>query len=417
MTECPTCPTPHACGSCSDREETLDEALARMEGDEQRQRIRHTIVVMSGKGGVGKSTVAVNLAMALAMAGRRVGLLDIDLHGPSIPTMLNLVGTRLEQRGNKLIPAGYELLKVLSIGFMLEDPDAAVIWRGPAKAGLIKQFIEDVAWGDLDYLVVDCPPGTGDEPLTIIQTLKSVDGAVIVTTPQDVALADVRKSISFCHTMQVPVLGVVENMSGLVCPHCDQIVEVFKTGGGERMAADMQVPFLGRLPMDPAIVTAGDEGHPYVHRHGHSPTAHLLDGMALALLTTCEGEPAAHAEQTEMKEAHTMRFAIPLADGQLCLHFGHCEEFALIDVDASTRTIIGQTRVTPPPHEPGLLPRWLHEQGATTIIAGGMGMRAQQLFAQSAITVVTGAPVATPEALVTAYLTETLETGANTCDH
>jgi predicted Fe-Mo cluster-binding NifX family protein len=206
-------------------------------------------------------------------------------------------------------------------------------------------------------------------------------------------------------------------MSGLVCPHCDQIVEVFKTGGGERMAADMQVPFLGRLPMDPAIVTAGDEGHPYVHRHGHSPTAHLLDGMALALLTTCEGEPAAHAEQTEMKEAHTMRFAIPLADGQLCLHFGHCEEFALIDVDASTRTIIGQTRVTPPPHEPGLLPRWLHEQGATTIIAGGMGMRAQQLFAQSAITVVTGAPVATPEALVTAYLAETLETGANTCDH
>ena len=417
MTECSSCTTPQACDTCTEREETLDEALARMEHEQQLQRIRHTIVVMSGKGGVGKSTVAVNLALSLAMAGRHVGLLDIDLHGPSIPTMLNLVGTRLDQRDGKLIPAGYELLEVLSIGFLLEDQDAAIIWRGPAKAGVIKQFIADVEWGDLDYLVVDCPPGTGDEPLTIIQTLQHCDGAVIVTTPQDVALADVRKSITFCRTVKVPVLGVVENMSGLVCPHCREVVEVFKTGGGERMAAEMQVPFLGRIPLDPALVAAGDDGHPYVHRYGHSPTANLIEGMALSLLTTCEGDQQPHASQLTQKEAHTMRIAIPLAASQLCLHFGHCEQFALVDVDARTKTITNQTLVTPPPHEPGLLPRWLHDQGATTIIAGGMGGRALGLFAEHGITVVTGAPVAEPAALVTAYLQDALETGENTCDH
>ena len=231
------------------------------------------------------------------------------------------------------------------------------------------------------------------------------------------ALADVRKSITFCRTVQIPVLGVVENMSGLVCPHCQEVVEVFKTCGGERMAADMQVPFLGRIPMDPALVIAGDEGHPYVHRYGTSPTANLLEGMALSLLNTCEGDQQDESSHITPKEAHTMRIAIPLAAGQLCLHFGHCEQFALVDVDAHTKTITNQTLVTPPPHEPGLLPRWLHEQGASTIIAGGMGGRALSLFAENGITVVTGAPVAEPAALVTAYLAQTLETGGNTCDH
>ena len=221
------------CSCGSPQEESLDEALARMGRDETLRRIRHTIVVLSGKGGVGKSTVAVNLAMALAMSGRQVGLLDVDLHGPSVPTMLGLAGTKLDIEDGKLVPADYDLLKVISIGFLLERADDAVIWRGPAKAGVIKQLVEEVVWGDLDYLIVDCPPGTGDEPLSVVQTLGAIDGAVIVTTPQDVALADVRKSISFCHTMHVPVLGVVENMSGLICPHCSQQIDLFKTGGGE----------------------------------------------------------------------------------------------------------------------------------------------------------------------------------------
>lgn len=417
MSECHSCSTQQDCGSCSQREETLDEALARMEHEQQLQNIKHKIVVMSGKGGVGKSTVAVNLAVSLAMAGRSVGLLDIDLHGPSVPTMLNLVGTRLAQRDGKLIPAGYEMLKVLSIGFMLENQDSAVIWRGPAKAGIIKQFIDDVEWGELDYLIIDCPPGTGDEPLSIIQTLGNCDGAVIVTTPQDVALSDVRKSISFCRTLSVPVLGVVENMSGLLCPHCSEQIDVFKTGGGESMSADMQVPFLGTIPIEPLLVIAGDEGHPYVHRYGKSATANLFEGIARELMNSCENDEAETALSIEDKEKNIMRIAIPLAGGQLCLHFGHCEQFALVDVDQQTKSIVCKTLVTPPPHEPGLLPRWLHEQGATVIIAGGMGGRAMSLFAENDITVVTGAPVASTEEIVTSYLQDSLQTGLNTCDH
>ncbi len=400
-------------GSCgSHQEESIDEALARMSREETLRRIRHTIVVLSGKGGVGKSTVAVNLAMALAMSGRQVGLLDVDLHGPSVPTMLGLAGTKLDIEDGKLVPAGYDLLKVISIGFLLERADDAVIWRGPAKAGVIKQLVEEVVWGDLDYLIVDCPPGTGDEPLSVVQTLGKIDGAVIVTTPQDVALADVRKSISFCHTMQVPVLGVIENMSGLICPHCSQQIDLFKTGGGEAMAGAMAVPFLGRIPLEVLVVTTGDAGVPMVYRHADTPAGASLTTIAEKLRTSCEDQ-----DMTHTKELPMMRFAIPMAEGQLCMHFGHCEQFALVDVDATSKQITGTQYLTPPPHEPGVIPRWLHEQGATTIIAGGMGMRAQQIFAENDITVVTGASVDSPEALVTAYLQDALVTGANTCDH
>ena len=400
------------CSCGSHQEESIDEALARMGHEETLRRIRHTIVVLSGKGGVGKSTVAVNLAMALAMSGRQVGLLDVDLHGPSVPTMLGLTGTKLDIEDGKLVPAGYDLLKVISLGFLLERADDAVIWRGPAKAGVIKQLVEEVAWGDLDYLIVDCPPGTGDEPLSVVQTLGVIDGAVIVTTPQDVALTDVRKSISFCRTMQVPVLGVVENMSGLICPHCSGQIDLFKTGGGETMASAMHVPFLGRIPLEVQVVTTGDAGVPMVYRHADTPAGASLTAIAELLRTQCEAQ-----EMTHEKELPMMRFAIPMAEGQLCMHFGHCEQFALVDVDAASKQITGTQYLTPPPHEPGVIPRWLHEQGATTIIAGGMGMRAQQIFAENGITVVTGAPVGSPEALVTAYLQEALVTGANACDH
>lgn len=401
-----SCGTPH--------DDTLDEALARMDREAARRRICHVLVVLSGKGGVGKSTVAVNLATALAMDGRQVGLLDVDLHGPSVPTMLNLAGTHLDIEDEKLVPASYYGLKVVSIGFLLEHPEDAVVWRGPAKASVIRQLVEEVAWGDLDYLIVDCPPGTGDEPLSVIQTLGAVDGAVIVTTPQDVALADVRKSITFCELVHVPVLGVVENMSGLVCPHCEQIIDVFKTGGGEQMAAEMGVPFLGRLPMDPQVVVAGDAGTPFIQTYARSIVSNAMTDIVQRLLHACETSAQAHELMTEET---TMRFAIPLAEGQLCMHFGHCEQFALVDVDAASGQITGTSYLTPPPHEPGVIPRWLHQQGATCIIAGGMGMRAQQIFAENQITVVTGAPVASPEALVTAYLQETLVTGDNACDH
>ena len=239
-------------------------------------RIGHTVVVMSGKGGVGKSTVAVNIAVALKMAGKRVGLLDVDIHGPSIPTMLGLEGTSLKAGRDGVCPVDLDGVQVMSLGFLLPDPDQAVIWRGPRKTGTIKQFLKDVAWGDLDYLVIDSPPGTGDEPLSVCRLIGQLDGAVVVTTPQKVAAVDVRKSITFCRQLHVPVLGVVENMSGFACPRCGEITAILGSGGGQRMAGEMGVPFLGTIPIDPNIAEACDSGRAFVERYADSSTATLM---------------------------------------------------------------------------------------------------------------------------------------------
>jgi len=239
---------------------------------ENMQRIAHKILVLSGKGGVGKSTVAVNLAVGLALEGKRVGLLDVDFHGPSIPTLLHLEGKRPAVTAEgKALPIEVEGgLKVMSLGLLLQRPEDAVIWRGPMKIGAIKQLLGDVQWGDLDYLVIDFPPGTGDEPLSVAQMIPEADGAVVVTTPQDVSTIDVSKSVTFCRQLNIPVLGVVENMSGLVCPHCSKVIDLFKKGGGEAMAMRMGVPFLGRIPLDPQIVQSSDAGHPFVFHHPDS---------------------------------------------------------------------------------------------------------------------------------------------------
>jgi len=228
-------------------------------------KIKHKFVVLSGKGGVGKSTVAVNLAVTLSDKGYRVGLLDVDIHGPSIPKMLDLEGTRLTAENEKLNPVIYkDNLKVISIGFMLEKGEDPVIWRGPLKYSVIKQFLKDVNWGELDYLVIDSPPGTGDEPLSVCQLIPEPDGAIVVTTPQEVAIIDVQKSISFCNKVNMPVLGVVENMSGFNCPHCNEHVDIFRTGGGARMSEQMNVPFLGSIPITLKIAENADMGKPFV---------------------------------------------------------------------------------------------------------------------------------------------------------
>ncbi len=228
-------------------------------------KIKHKIVVLSGKGGVGKSTVAVNLAVSLAAKGQKVGLLDVDIHGPSVPKLLGLEGVMALGGGDKTIyPVKYsDNLIVMSVGFLMEDADQAVVWRGPLKYGIIKQFLSDVVWGDLDYLIVDSPPGTGDEPLSVCQLIENPDGAVIVTTPQDVALADVRKSVTFCHQLKMNVIGVIENMSTFVCPHCGEATDIFKSGGGAAMAEDMGVKFLGKIPIETHIVHSGDSGNPF----------------------------------------------------------------------------------------------------------------------------------------------------------
>lgn len=248
--------------------------------------IDHKIMVMSGKGGVGKSSIAANIAVGLSLKGRQVGLMDIDIHGPSIPRIIGLEGSPLKQSEEGLMPVEYSNnLKVMSLGFLIRDRKDAVIWRAPLKHSLIRQFLTDVRWGELDYLIVDCPPGTGDELISIAQLLEGADGAVIVTTPQDVAINDVRKSISFCCHVQLPVIGVIENMSGFICPHCGVATDIFKTGGGEKMASEMGVPFLGRIPIDPKIVEQSDSGKPFLQYFPGSETARAFESIISPLLS------------------------------------------------------------------------------------------------------------------------------------
>ena len=233
-------------------------------------KIKNKILVMSGKGGVGKTSTSVNLSIALADKGYRVGIIDIDLHGPDIPRMLGLEGSPQVNENNKLDPISYsENLKAISIESFTPNKDDAIIWRGPLKFSAIKQFIGDIDWGNLDFLIIDAPPGTGDEPLTVAQTISDAK-AIIVTTPQEVALADVRKSINFCKTVKMEIFGLIENMSGFSCPHCGEMIELFGTGGGEKTANQMGVRFLGRIPFDPQMVACGDSGVCYQESHSDS---------------------------------------------------------------------------------------------------------------------------------------------------
>lgn len=272
--------------SCS-TQESQQAALAQQENAITRSlgKIKNKILVMSGKGGVGKSTVSVNLALSLAAKGHKVGLMDVDIHGPDVVRMLDLKGTiQPPESPNGLVPPlrYSDSLKVVSLEYMMKDRDEAIIWRGPLKIQAIRQFVADMDWGELDYLVIDAPPGTGDEPLSVAQTIPNVK-AVIVTTPQKVALADVRKSINFCKTVKVDIVGVIENMSGFVCPHCNQTVDIFASGGGEQVAREFDLPFLGRIPMDPNVVIAGDEGKPYLSSGGDSPSVQAFTQIVEAV--------------------------------------------------------------------------------------------------------------------------------------
>jgi ATP-binding protein involved in chromosome partitioning len=247
-------------------------------------RIEKKFIIMSGKGGVGKSSTAVNIALALAAKEKSVGLIDVDLHGPDIPRMLGLDGILDMNDAQQLVPKPYnEKLSAVSVASLMAEEDDAVIWRGPVKYSVIQQFIGQVAWGELDFLIIDAPPGTGDEPLTVAQTIGDAQ-AVIVTTPQEVSLADVRKSINFCKTVKMPVFGVIENMSGLVCPHCDCKIDLFGSGGGEQTASRMGVPFLGTIPFDPEMVACGDAGVSYQEKHHNSPVTKAFQSIADQLI-------------------------------------------------------------------------------------------------------------------------------------
>ncbi|HID75247.1 MAG TPA: ATP-binding protein [Planctomycetaceae bacterium] len=252
---------------------------------QRKREIHRKLLILSGKGGVGKSTVAVNLAVALARQGKRVGLLDIDVHGPSVPRLVGLEGQTVRAVGQQMIPAQVdERLKVMSIGFLVPTSGDAVIWRGPMKHGVIRQFLTEVQWGELDYLVVDSPPGTGDEPLSIAQLLAPEAEAIVVTTPQDVAVADVRRCITFCRTVGIRLLGVVENMSGLVCPKCGASIDLFKRGGGAALAREMNAPFLGQIPLDPDVVMATDSGRAILDSAPRSTAADAFSKIVRGIL-------------------------------------------------------------------------------------------------------------------------------------
>ncbi len=244
------------------------------------EKIKNKFIVMSGKGGVGKTSTSVNLAIALAGKGYKVGIIDVDIHGPDVPRMLGINGMLGVNANQKLTPMNYsENLAAVSLDSLSAGKDDAIIWRGPIKHSVIRQFIGDVEWGDLDYLIIDSPPGTGDEPLTVAQIIRDAK-AVIVTTPQEVALGDVRKSINFCKTVNMEVFGLIENMSGFSCPHCAKEVDLFGTGGGERTAETMGVKFLGKIPFDPNVVSCGDTGTSFQEKYTDSPVTKVFAEIA-----------------------------------------------------------------------------------------------------------------------------------------
>jgi len=312
-------------------------------------------------------------------------------------------------------------MEVISIEpLMGENKDAATIWRGPLKIGVIRQFIADIEWMDLDYMIIDSPPGTGDEPLTIAQTIPDAK-ALIVTTPQEISLADVRKSINFCRQVNMVILGIVENMSGLKCPYCGEMIDIFKTRGGMLTAKKEGLRLLGTLPFEPDVVSNGDTG-----------SMSLLDDNKLLLtqefnkivdeivkLTGTGAEPVPEPKEKspgrKKRSADTKVLVVPVSGGKLSAHFGHCEQFAFIETQNGK--IMETEMLNPPAHEPGALPQWLYEQGADVAIVGGMGESAQQLLREKGIEVIIGAPMDSPESLANQYFSNTLVTGANVCDH
>ena len=254
------------CDSCAQKGSCKDKDAGK-EGTcivDRMTRVKHKIIIASGKGGVGKSTISVNLARALQMKGLRVGVLDADITGPDIPKLLGIEDQKLMQGSEGIEPANAQGIKAASMALILSSRESPVVWRGPMKMAAIKQFIQDVNWGDLDFLIVDLPPGTSDEPLSVLQLIPDLAGAIIVTTPQEVSLLDSRKAVNMVKAMKLPVLGIVENMSGLKCPHCQETISIFGSGGGERMAEEMNVPFLGAIPIDPQVCAWGDSGQTFV---------------------------------------------------------------------------------------------------------------------------------------------------------
>ena len=372
---------------------------------ENSAKIKHKIVVMSGKGGVGKSTVAANLAYGLALEGKKVGILDADIHGPNIPLMFGVEGQKLGSLSEPM--KVHDNLSLVSLSFYVGDSDSPIIWRGPAKLGAIRQFMADVNWGELDYLVVDLPPGTGDEPLAVAQNMGKIDGSIIVTTPQDVALLDSRKSVKFSKLVNMPVYGLVENMSGFICPHCGDRIDIFKNGGGVKAAKELNIDLLAKIPLDAAIVEAGDSGKPFIYFSKGNKAGEEFRNIVQSVIIKSEGG--------DIKMAKKMKIAVPTNDRtNVEEHFGHCKEFAIYEVEGDK--VINVEFIVPPPHAPGVIPNFLNEHGINAIITGGMGQMAVNMFKEKNVDVILGA-VGSVDTNLKEYLSGMLESTGSVCAH
>jgi Mrp family chromosome partitioning ATPase/predicted Fe-Mo cluster-binding NifX family protein len=366
---------------------------------EQLSKIKHKILVMSGKGGVGKSTVAVNIAVGLSLQDFMVGLLDVDLHGPNVPKMLGARDLKLSRRPDGRLGAiKYSPnLKFLSIEPLLPSEDTAIIWRGPIKHSAIRQFIGDIDWGELDYLVIDSPPGTGDEPLTVAKTIPDAY-ALIVTTPQEVSLIDVKKAIKFCQKIKLRILGIVENMSGFICPHCGKPVDIFKKGGGQKLADELGIRFLGRIPVDPRIVDTGDAGKPLIAAYPESVTAKAFEELVRNIIVATE------EMRKDILEEKFMRIAIPISTpSKIETDPEKFELFALYDVE-NNKILVKD--VVKKAENQGLID-FLKEQVVTHVLLFDPSKELADFLSQNEIKVlVTDTSTEPPDNLIEEYLKE-----------
>ena len=383
--------------------------------------IRRVIAVVSGKGGVGKSMVTSLLATAMQHSGSKVGVLDADITGPSIPKLFGVQDQRPVPTEAGLLPVvSKQGMQVMSINVLLDDAESPVVWRGPILANTVKQFWTDVIWGDLDFMFLDMPPGTGDVPLTVFQSIP-LDGIVIVTSPQDLVSMIVKKAVNMAKKMDIPIIGIVENMSHVICPDCGETIKIFGDSVTEELALEWGIPFLGSLPIDPRLTELSDKGQI------ESAAIDYLDQAIIAMKKIpAKGEPEtdtiAPAEETapasaqgSTQEVTVKKIAIAAEGHYVCEHFGHCEGFNIYTTQNGA--IIAQDFLANPGHKPGLLPNLLNDQGVHVVIAGGMGAGAIDIFNEKGIDVITGARGMVDQTIATYLDGKLLSTGSVCHDH
>lgn len=378
--------------------------------------ITRTIAVLSGKGGVGKSMITGLLATYLQRTGQyRVGILDADVTGPSIPKLFGV--EKIKPRGSEdgLFPVRtHSDIQLMSINLLLEDPGAPVVWRGPILANTVKQFWTDVIWGELDFLLIDMPPGTGDIPLTVFQSLP-LDGIIIVTSPQDLVAMIVQKAIQMAKMMSIPIIGLVENMSHVVCPHCQESFSIFGNGKTEAVAREANIPYLGNLPIDPELAALCDQGNiERFHKRYLDDSLAALERMIKPGKN--DDEPAINeVSQNQVPASGAVKIAIASDGTNVTEHFGHCAGFVVMTIENQTTT--DRAFVENPGHKPGFLPNFLHDRGIQVIIAGGMGSGAVEIFKEKGIEVITGAS-GSVDTVVEQYRSGQLKSTGSVChDH